>query len=108
MCAHHERYDGTGYPNGLKGEEIPLEARMITIADSFDAMMSDRHYRKKLSFEKAVSQLKEGKGSQFDAQLVEEFLKVLENYDAIVAELQWTYEENQRGRYGNYGTEEYI
>ena len=108
VCAHHERYDGTGYPNGLKGEEIPLEARMITIADSFDAMMSDRHYRKKLSFEKAVSQLKEGKGSQFDAQLVEEFLKVLENYDAIVAELQWTYEENQRGRYGNYGTEEDI
>lgn len=108
VCAHHERYDGGGYPNHLKGEEIPLESRIITIADAFDAMMSDRHYRKKLSFEQAVSQLNEGKGSQFDAHLVEAFLEVLENYDAICEELQWTYEENNRGRYGEYGTEEYL
>ena len=108
MCAHHERYDGTGYPNRLKGEEIPLEARIITIADSFDAMMSDRHYRKKLSFAQAVEQLEEGKGSQFDARLVEGFREVLKNYDAIAEELQWTYGENLRGKYGDYGTEKYL
>lgn len=108
VCAHHERYDGNGYPNQLKGENIPLEARIITIADAFDAMMSDRHYRKKLSFEKAVSQLEEGKGSQFDPHLVENFLEVLKNYDTIAKQLQWTYEENNRGKYGNYGTEEYL
>lgn len=108
VCAHHERYDGTGYPNRLKGEEIPLEARIITIADSFDAMMSDRHYRKKLSFAQAVDQLEEGKGSQFDARLVEGFREVLKNYDAIAEELQWTYGENLRGKYGDYGTEKYL
>lgn len=97
VLAHHERYDGTGYPGGLKGEEIPLEARMITIADAFDAMMSDRHYRKKLSFEEAVRQLEEGKNTQFDGSLVEHFLKVLDNYDDICRNLQWTYDEN-RGR----------
>ncbi len=97
VLAHHERYDGTGYPRGLKGEEIPLEARMITIADAFDAMMSDRHYRKKLSFEQAVRQLEEGKNTQFDGILVEHFLKVLDHCDDICIDLQWTYDEN-RGR----------
>lgn len=97
VLAHHERYDGTGYPGGLSGENIPLEARMITIADAFDAMRSDRHYRKKLSFEEAVQQLEEGKNTQFDGSLVEHFLKVLDNDGDICRNLQWTYEEN-RGR----------
>lgn len=97
VLAHHERYDGTGYPGGLKGENIPLEARIITIADAFDAMMSDRRYRKKLSFEEAVQQLEEGKNTQFDGSLVEHFLKMLDNDDDICRNLQWTYEEN-RGR----------
>lgn len=95
VCAHHERYDGSGYPNGLKGLEIPEEARMITIADSFDAMMSDRHYRKKLSLESSIDQLIKGKGTQFDSQLVDLFLQVLEDYDTIAEQLQWTHESVQ-------------
>lgn len=108
VCAHHERFDGTGYPKKLKGEDIPIEARMIAIADAFDAMMSDRHYRKRLSFEDASKQLTEGKNSQFDGNLVELFLEVLDDYDSIYETLQWTYEENNKGRYVNYGTEEYL
>ena len=91
VCAHHERYDGAGYPKGLKGKDIPEEARILCIADAFDAMMSDRHYRKRLPVEDCIRQLKEGRGTQFDGELVEEFLKVLERYDAISEELQWTY-----------------
>ena len=77
--AHHERMDGGGYPDGLSGEQIPLEARMISIADAFDAMMSDRHYRKRLSLEKAKEELALGKGTQFDGRLVEVFLGLIEN-----------------------------
>ena len=95
VCAHHERYDGGGYPNGLKGTEIPEEARMIAIADSFDAMMSDRHYRKKLSLESSIQELIQGKGTQFDSQLVDLFLQVLEDYDTIAERLQWTHESAQ-------------
>lgn len=95
VCAHHERYDGGGYPNGLKGTEIPEEARMIAIADSFDAMMSDRHYRKKLSLENSIQELIQGKGTQFDSQLVDLFLQVLEDYDTIAERLQWTHESAQ-------------
>ncbi len=95
VLSHHECFDGTGYPRGIKGEEIPLEARMITIADAFDAMMSDRHYRKKLTFEEAVKQLEEGKNTQFDGSLVEHFLRVLDHYDDICRKLQWTYGEKK-------------
>lgn len=91
VCAHHERFDGAGYPKGLKGREIPQEARIISIADAFDAMMSDRHYRKRLPFKDCIRQLEEGRGTQFDREFVEVFLKVLERYDAINEELQWTY-----------------
>lgn len=75
---HHERYDGKGYPAGLRGEEIPLYARILTIADSFHAMVSDRPYRKALSFDVAVEELKKNRGTQFDPTLVEIFLKALE------------------------------
>ena len=71
-------------------------------------MMSDRHYRKRLSFDQAVVQLRTGKGSQFDPCLVDAFLEVLEDYDTICGELQWTYEENNKGRYADYGTEDII
>lgn len=108
VCAHHERFDGTGYPKKRMGEGIPKEARIISIADAFDAMMSDRHYRKRLSFDQAVVQLRTGKGSQFDPCLVDAFLEVLEDYDTICGELQWTYEENNKGRYADYGTEDII
>jgi putative nucleotidyltransferase with HDIG domain len=71
---HHERVDGRGYPDGLKGEDIPLFARIILIADTFDAMTSTRTYRKGLSYEVAFEELRQFSGSQFDARCVEAFV----------------------------------
>ncbi|MGG1396640.1 HD-GYP domain-containing protein [Bacillus salipaludis] len=75
--SHHERWDGKGYPEQLKGKEIPYLARITSIADAFDAMTSTRSYRAALSIEEAYKRILEGKGSQFDPELVEEFKKVL-------------------------------
>lgn len=74
---HHERFDGKGYPEGLCGEAIPIEARVIAIADSFDAMASDRAYRSRLSLETIISELEGGIGTQFDPEIVQVFLKML-------------------------------
>lgn len=74
---HHERLDGRGYPDGLKGEEISLEARILSVADSYDAMVTDRPYRKGLSQEIAIGELRKNSGTQFDPAVVEAFLKVL-------------------------------
>lgn len=74
---HHERFDGKGYPYGLSGESIPLESRILAVADSFEAMTSDRPYRKALSDEQAVAELRRCAGSQFDPAIVEAFLKAL-------------------------------
>lgn len=74
---HHERYDGRGYPDNLKGEEIPLPSRIILIADTFDAMTSTRSYRKGLSYEIAFSELREFSGTQFDPKLVEPFINAM-------------------------------
>lgn len=76
---HHERYDGKGYPNGLKGEEIPLNARIIGIADAFDAMTANRVYRKALDMEQVVAELKRCSGTQFDPGLVEIMLELIES-----------------------------
>ncbi|MDF1617941.1 HD domain-containing phosphohydrolase [Petrocella sp. FN5] len=73
ILAHHERWDGRGYPKGLKGEEIPIEARVITIADAYDAMTSDRSYRKGLSKSEAIEETIKCSGTQFDADLVRIF-----------------------------------
>jgi diguanylate cyclase (GGDEF)-like protein len=73
---HHERWDGKGYPFGLKGENIPLEARILSIADSFDAMTSARPYRQPLPAETVINELKKCSGSQFDPELVEAFLPI--------------------------------
>lgn len=75
---HHERYDGRGYPEGLKGEEIPIVARIIGIVDSYDAMTSNRVYRKRLQDEIVKEELIKGKGTQFDPNLVELFLELIE------------------------------
>jgi HD-GYP domain-containing protein (c-di-GMP phosphodiesterase class II) len=72
---HHERYDGTGYPEGLAGDAIPLEARILAIADAFAAMTSTRHYSNALPFDEAVEEIKRGTGTQFDPNLVEVFSK---------------------------------
>ena len=70
---HHERWDGSGYPSGQKGEEIPLEARMLSIADSFDAMTSTRPYRASKSPDEAMDELERCAGTQFDPELVDAF-----------------------------------
>ncbi len=75
---HHERYDGKGYPDGLSGEDIPLGARVIQVADTYDAMNSDRPYRKGLGHEMAVMELKRCSGTQFDPQCVDAFLRMVE------------------------------
>jgi len=73
---HQERYDGHGYPEGLKGEQIPFLARIFTIADSFDAMTSDRPYRKAMKAESAIEEVKNNAGTQFDPKLAEIFVKL--------------------------------
>lgn len=75
---HHERYDGTGYPDGKAGNDICLGARIIAVADSFDAMMSNRTYRRGLGFDKTMDELVKGKGTQFDPAIVDAFLKHVE------------------------------
>lgn len=74
---HHERYDGKGYVHGLKGEEIPLNARIIGIADAFDAMTANRVYRKKLDLGHVLEELKKGRGTQFDPKIVDIFLGLI-------------------------------
>jgi len=75
---HHEHYDGTGYPTGLRGEDIPLEARILAIADSFDAITSMRPYRKQLTPQQALDELKNCAGTQFDPKLVDTFCKAVQ------------------------------
>jgi putative nucleotidyltransferase with HDIG domain len=74
---HHERVDGKGYPQGLRGDEIPLGARIVTVADSFDAMMTDRPYRSRLSLEAALEELKRNSGRQFDPGVVSAFCRLV-------------------------------
>jgi HD-GYP domain-containing protein (c-di-GMP phosphodiesterase class II) len=84
---HHERYDGKGYPNNLKGEEIPLFSRIILIADTVDAMMSTRPYRKGLNLKQVIDELKLCSGTQFDPNLVKLFIKAIyksENLKKVV------------------------
>jgi HD-GYP domain-containing protein (c-di-GMP phosphodiesterase class II) len=71
---HHENWDGTGYPKGLSGEAIPIDARIIHVADAYDAMTTDRSYRPGMAHERAVSILIENAGTQFDIQVVEAFV----------------------------------
>jgi PAS domain S-box-containing protein len=75
---HHEHYDGSGYPQGLVGEEIPLEGRITAIADVFDALLSDRHYRPALTVEETVEVIKAGRGGQFDPRIADLLLKHLD------------------------------
>ncbi|MBW2093619.1 MAG: HD domain-containing response regulator [Deltaproteobacteria bacterium] len=77
---HHERWDGKGYPDGLKGTDIPLLARILSVADAFDAMNSDRAYRKALPFEHCLEELVKNKGAQFDPEVVDAALRVLKPY----------------------------
>lgn len=91
VAAHHERVDGRGYPENLIFDSIPLEARVISVADSFDAMTSHRRYRDDLSLDDAIAELTRGKGTQFDPDVVDAFLPQLSDFDAMREQLAWTY-----------------
>lgn len=75
---HHERYDGKGYPYGLAGDEISLEASIVSVVDAFDAMTTNRVYRGAMTFEEAIQEMRNGSGTQFNPLVIEEFLKMLE------------------------------
>ena len=75
---HHERFDGRGYPDGLMGSEIPLEARIVAVADAYDAMVSTRPYRKAVSSSRALVELEKNAGTQFDPELVRIFKSVVQ------------------------------
>ncbi len=80
VYAHHERFDGQGYPQGLKGYKIPLGARILAVSDTYDAMTSDRAYRRALPHQKAVEELRMYSGSQFDPEIVEIFCQEIESF----------------------------
>ena len=79
VLSHHERWDGKGYPNGLKGDEIPLLSQIISVADSWHAMTSERPYKNKLNKEEGIKELIKYKGTQFSPDIVDVFLKILKN-----------------------------
>jgi HD-GYP domain-containing protein (c-di-GMP phosphodiesterase class II) len=83
ILAHHERPDGRGYPSGLR--EIPLEARILAVGDAYEAMTSDRVYRASIGAEAARAELRRWAGTQFDAEIVEVFLRVLERDEEALA-----------------------
>jgi HD-GYP domain-containing protein (c-di-GMP phosphodiesterase class II) len=85
ILGHHERWDGQGYPHGLCGEEVPLAARIVAIADVYDALSSNRVYREALSHEECVAMIREGAGRQFDPMLVEVFLRLEREFREIAA-----------------------
>lgn len=97
---HHERYDGKGYPEGLKGEQIPFLARILAVADAFDAMTTDRSYRTKMDIVKSKEQLLMGKGTQFDPDVIDKFMEALKDYDAWSDQLKATFEKtyNEDGK----------
>ncbi|MCM3690910.1 HD domain-containing phosphohydrolase [Neobacillus niacini] len=81
---HHERYDGKGYPKGLKGSEIPFAARIVSVADAFDAMMSNRVYRNELDLNFALNEIRRNKGTQFDPEVADAFLSMFKEKDIKV------------------------
>ncbi len=83
ILSHHERWDGKGYPRGLKGEDIPLPCRILAVTDSFDAMTNDRPYRKAMSIDEAVQELIKNSGTQFDPAMVDLFIEILRSNKKI-------------------------
>jgi HD-GYP domain-containing protein (c-di-GMP phosphodiesterase class II) len=90
---HHERFDGCGYPDHLKGQEIPLGARILTLADSFDTMVSERGYKKALALEEAILELLRCSHTHFDPELVQAFLRSLESHGDPRGNTVWDHED---------------
>jgi putative two-component system response regulator len=88
ISGHHEYWNGSGYPLGLSGEDIPIGARIITIVDAYDAMTTDRPYRAALSGEEVVRRLTDGRGTQFDPEMLDVFLSLISSGKLIVADAQ--------------------
>ena len=82
---HHEKWDGSGYPEGLTGDAIPIAARLMALADVFDALISQRAYKPPFPFEKAVAIISEGRSCHFDPDIVDAFLARLDEFEAIAA-----------------------
>ena len=98
---HHERYDGSGYPDGLKGKAIPYGSRILAVADAYEAMTADRPYRSCMSGEDAVAEIKRFSGTQFDPVIVDAFLEAI---DGIEAEI----ESGDSARYDGEATEKNV
>jgi HD-GYP domain-containing protein (c-di-GMP phosphodiesterase class II) len=81
--SHHEHWDGGGYPDGLRGEEIPMAARVIACCDAFNAMTTDRPYRRAMGIDAAIEELRANAGSQFDPRVVEALIGIVETWDAV-------------------------
>lgn len=92
---HHEKWDGSGYPNGLKGKEIPLIGRIVAIADVFDALVSKRPYKEPFSVEKAISIIQEGKGAHFDPDVVDAFCAIKDK----IVEIMKTYSDDEPSKF---------
>lgn len=84
IIAHQEKVDGTGYPNGLSGDQIPLGARILSVVDAYDAMTSDRVYRQARTHQEAVTELQRMEGQHFDAQVVQAFMQVVKSGDTQI------------------------
>ncbi|MEN6623535.1 MAG: two-component system response regulator [Smithella sp.] len=95
---HHEKYDGTGHPRGLSGNSIPISGRLMALADVYDALISSRVYKEALPHEKAVSIIKEGTGTYFDADVVEAFLQVADQFKEISQKYVDGVESNKGGK----------
>lgn len=100
---HHERWDGDGYPSGLSGEQIPLTARIMSIVDVYDALTSERPYKKPFTHEKSMAIIADGSGKLFDPNLVEEFIKMsdeikecLSNKEKLLLDQQYFMFERKR------------
>lgn len=94
--SHHERWNGSGYPQGLVGKQIPLSARMLAIADVYDALISDRVYKAGISHNEAVGIIFQGRASQFDPELVDAFIEIEQQFQAIAQEHPNTEQDMQQ------------
>ena len=103
-CSHHEKFDGTGYYRGLKGEDIPFGGRILAVSDVFDAITSKRHYRDKMPIEKVIDIIMSGAGSHFDPLVVEKFLaiKLINIVKVFLTENSMTFDENDAETLGKY------